>query len=437
MVQQNNIFSDFSRRGRRWGRWGAAALVALSACARNPVTQRAQTKVISEKTERAIGAETRVALLKEYGELKDPVLTQYVTNIGRRLVAVSDRPRLDYVFTILDADLINAFAAPGGFIFITRGLMEAVQSEGELASVLAHEIVHIAGWHSIGMIQRQMGYGALTTLGAIASGISLGPEAMLLVSQTGQLFTDLYLLGYSREHELEADRVGLRYMLSARYDPEASLTFFERLAALEQNEGPNDWEPYLQSHPPTDARIRQAKAYIHRPYFFKRETERGDLIYQEMKGRLPRVGPEERGEVRGRRFEQTRYGVRMDIPEGYDWEAHGAHSIVAFRKKGGESFGELRREPLSAPLTPEQFAFRFAGDRKWQFWRGRSVLYPAGYGYLGQFIGPSVLGGTYIFRGLFLVRDGVGWAVLFAATPDRAFEALVPSEQVFRSFDLK
>lgn len=437
MVEKDNIFPKWARFRRLWVLGPAAGLISLFACARNPVTQRTQTKVISEKTERAIGAETRAGLIKEYGELKDPVLTQYVTNVGRRLVAVSDRPRLAYEFTVLDADLVNAFAAPGGYIFITRGLLEAVQSEAELASVLAHEIVHIAGWHSIGMIQRQMGYGALTTLGAIASGISLGPEAMLLVSQTGQLFTSLYLLGYSREHELEADRVGLRYMLSARYDPEAALTFFERLAALEKKEGPDEWEPYLRSHPPTDDRIRQAKAYIHRPFFFKRETERGELIYQEMKDRLPRVNPADRGDVRGRQFEQTRFGVRMTIPEGYDWEAQGAHAIVGFRKKGGESFGELRREPLESPLTPEQFAFKFAEDRKWQFWRGRSVLYPAGYGYLGQFVGPSVLGGTYIFRGLFLVRDGVGWAVLFAAPPDRAFEALVPSEQVFRSFDLK
>lgn len=416
----------------------AAALLLLNAaCARNPVTHRAQTKLISEATERQIGAETKKSLLKEYGELKDPVVRQYVANVGRRLVAVSDRPRLPYEFIVLDADLVNAFAAPGGYIFVTRGLLEEMRDEAELASVLAHEIVHIAGWHSIGMIQRQMGMGTLTTLGAIASGVTLGPEAMIMVMQTGQLFASLYLLGYSREHELEADRVGLRYLLSARYDPEAALSFFERLGALEKKEGPDEWEPYLRSHPATEQRIREAKAYLHRPYFFRRETERGERVYRELKGRLPRLKPEDRGKIKGRRYEQAQHGAVLTLPDGYSWEPVGATTLVAFRRDGGEAFGELRRELLADPLSPEEFAKKFSEDRKWQFLQGRSVLYPAGYGYLGQFAGPSALGGVYVFRGLFLVRDGAGWALLFAAKPDRAFESLVPAEMVFRGFELR
>ncbi len=130
----------------------------LSGCVRNPITSKRQAKLISDQAERQIGEGTKASILKEYGELKDPVLAQYVTNIGKRLAAVCDRPKVDYDFTVLNTDLVNAFAAPGGFIFVTRGLLQEMGNEAELASVLGHEIGHVAGWHSIGMIQRQKGY---------------------------------------------------------------------------------------------------------------------------------------------------------------------------------------------------------------------------------------------------------------------------------------
>jgi predicted Zn-dependent protease len=431
-----NNFTIFAAIARKLMFTALASLLAAG-CLRNPVTHKSQTKLISDAAERRIGEETKTNILKEFGELKDPVLGQYVTNVGQRLVAVSDRPRVAYEFLILDTEMINAFAAPGGFIFVTRGLLEGMQSEAELASVLGHEIVHVAGWHSVGMIQRQMGYGALTSLGAIATGIGLGPEAMLMVAQTGQLFTELYLLGYSREHELEADRVGIRYMISAGYDPREALSFFERLAALEKKEGPDDWDPYFRSHPPTPARIEQAKAYMNRPFFFRRKGERGEAAYQEMKTRLPRLKPEERGQVTGRRFVQELYGVSLAIPEEWGWEPQSAQAIVGFRKTGGEAWGELRRAPVSGARSAEAFAEAFAGEKKWQFIQGRQVLYPAGYGFLGQFYGQGPLGGVYVFRVFFIVRDGAGWALLCASVPDRTWEYLVPFEQILRSFELR
>mgnify|MGYP001191789972 CR=1 FL=1 len=409
----------------------------LSSCFRNPITSKRQAKLISEQAEREIGLETKKAILKEYGEMKDPVLAQYVTNLGKRLAAVSDRPKVDYEFVVLDTDLVNAFAAPGGFIFVTRGLLQEMSNEAELASVLGHEIGHVAGWHSIGMIQRQMGYGALTTLGAIASGIHMGPEAMILVAQTADLFTSLYLLGYSREHELEADRVGVRYMLSAGYDPKAALTFFERLAALEKKEGPDHWESYLRSHPPTDQRIDLAKGFMARSFFFHRKTELNEEIYKDMKARLPKLRPEEVGQTQGKRYALPLFGVALTIPGEWGWEPQGGRALIGFRKTGGEAWGQLRRESLEAPVTAEEFAKNFAKEHQWKFLQGRQVLYPSGYGFLGQFFGPGVLGGAYVYRGLFIVRDGMGWALLCAATPTRTFEYLVPFEQILRSFELR
>ena len=405
-------------------------------CFRNPVTSQKQTRLISEAAERNIGEETQKNILKEYAELKDPVLSEYVSSVGLRLTAVCDRPDVDYRFTVLDTDMINAFAAPGGFLFITRGLLEEMQSEAEMASVLGHEIVHVAGWHSVGMIQKQMGYGALTTLGAIASGFRLGPEAMLMVAQTGQLFTNLYLLGYSRDHELEADRVGIRYMISAGYDPHSALTFYERLNTLEKRDGAERWEPYLLSHPPTEDRIRLAKAYIDRPFFAQKKGERGEIVYQKMKDRLPRVAQEDRGEVVGRRFTQERYGVSLSIPNEWSWEPKSAQAVVAFRREGGQAWGELRRVPLVDSSSSQDVAERFAKDRGWVFIQGRRVLYPAGYGFLGQFYGPGALGGVYIFRVFVTERPTSSWLLFCAAAPDRTWDYMIPFEQILRSFEL-
>ncbi|MBK7574753.1 MAG: M48 family metalloprotease [Elusimicrobia bacterium] len=307
-------------------------------------------------------------------------MRQYVANLGRRLVAVSDRPRLP--LRVHGARRRRSTPSrPGGYIFVTRGLLEEVENEAELASVLAHEIVHVAGWHSIGMIQRQMGMGTLTTLGAIASGVSLGPEAMLLVMQTGQLFTSLYLLGYSREHELEADRVGLRYMLSARYDPEAALSFFERLATLEKKKGPMSGNPTCAPTRPPNNASRKPKP-ISTGRIFQAETERGERVYRELKSRLPRLKPEERGEIKGRRFALAQQGVVLTIPEGFSWEPVGATTLVAFRRDGGEALASSDGGP-DRDLDPRRIRKKFSEDRKWRFLQGRPVLYPAGYGYLG------------------------------------------------------
>ncbi|HNA59641.1 MAG TPA: M48 family metallopeptidase [Elusimicrobiota bacterium] len=432
MRTERNIF-DFHRIGRL----GAAALLAAVGCLRNPITQKREAKLISDRAEREIGLETKKKIIEEYGELKDPVFNQYVSNLGRRLASLSDRPKLDYQFTVLDTDVVNAFAAPGGFIFVTRGLLEQVSNEAELASVLAHEIGHVAGWHSIGMIQKQMGLGTLTALGAIASGIRIGPEAMIMVAQTADLFAALYLLGYSRENELEADRVGLRYMSSAGYDAGAALAFFKKLEALEKKDGPDRWESYLRSHPPTGERIAQAQAFLDRWTFFRRPRERGEGAYLEMKARLPRLAAEEQGRVEGAKFDQPLYGVALTVPDGWSWEPQSGRAIAAFRRRDGEAWGELRREALKDPLTAEAYARKFVADRKGQWLQGREVLYPAGYGYLAQFYGPGLLGGTYQFRGFFTVRDGAGWALLCAAVPDRALEHFVAFEQIQRSFELK
>jgi predicted Zn-dependent protease len=410
-----------------------AALLLLSApsCFRNPVT------LISEAAEREIGAETHKRLVEEYGRLDNPVLREYVAAVGRRVAAVSDRPKLAYEFTVLDAEMVNAFAVPGGYIYVTRGMLDELTSEAELAVVLGHEIGHVCAWHSINMIEKQMGYGALATLGAIVSGVQAGPEAMILVAQTAELFTGLYLLGYSREYELEADRVGLRYAISAGYNPEAGLAFFKRLAELEKREGLDKWEPFFRSHPPTGDRIVQAEKYIGRMNVGQRRFTEGFEAYQEMKERLPHLSPGERGRTEGAVFRHEGLGVELELPEGWKWDPGNRRSLAAFRQANGAGWGELRRRTLGAGMDARDFARKTALEKQWTAVGGRQVLYPAGYGFLGHYYGAGALGGAFHIRALFVVRGGDGYSLLCAAPPEKAAEYLIPFEQILRGFKLK
>jgi predicted Zn-dependent protease len=406
-------------------------------CFRNPVTQRREAKLISEAAEKQIGAESHRRLVEEYGEFKDPVLREFVASLGTKIASLSDRPKLEFTFTILDADLVNAFAVPGGYIYVTRGLLEEVTSEAELAVVLGHEIGHVCAWHSINMIEKQMGYGALTTLGAIVSGFQLGPEAMLMVAQTADLFTNLYLLGYSREYELEADRVGLRYAISAGYNPAAALSFFERLDQLEKQTGTDKWESYFRSHPPTADRIRLSQQYIDQMSGARRTYADGFESYQELKRRLPESDPEAMGREEGRVYRHPGWGVTLEIPESWRWEPHRRYAVATFREASGEGWGELRRQRLGQGVTVANYARLFAAEKKWSLVQGKQVLYPAGYGFLGHYYGAGSLGGAYQLRALFVVRGGYGYAVICGAPPERSTHYLIAFEQILRSFTLK
>src|ERR1044071_4612457 len=193
-----------------------------TSCIRNPATRKMHARLLSAESERRIGEETKKKILEEYQVFKSTTVNAYVDRVGQKLALVSDRPSVNYEFIVLDHDLINAFAVPGGFVFVTRGLLDSIDDEAELAMVLGHEIGHVAAMHGVQMIQKEMGQNALTILGTIGAALVAGPEAMLMMANTANLFSSLYLLGYSRDKELEADNLGVQYVLRAGYDPHAS-----------------------------------------------------------------------------------------------------------------------------------------------------------------------------------------------------------------------
>ena len=177
-------------------------------------------------------------LLQFGGAYDDPELQAYVTRTGRQLVAVSELPKEEFTFTVLDSDVINAFALPGGYVYITRGLLALADDEAELAGVMAHEIGHVTARHSAQRYSR----GALAqggvAIGTILAGVLGGGAAAQLAQQAGGAGAQAYLAGYSRDQEFQADELGVRYLARGGYDPAAMSSFLDEARAQRPADAP-------------------------------------------------------------------------------------------------------------------------------------------------------------------------------------------------------
>jgi predicted Zn-dependent protease len=229
----------------------SALLALVLAAVLLPAVQapaRAQLFGVSEQQEIQIGREVERQLARKPGFVNDPALTQYVTGIGLKLAKVSERPTLPWTYHVLQDTQVNALAAPGGFIFVTRGLLRFVQSDSELAFVLGHETTHVAHRHAVELAQRDMElqFGAVLLTQLIFG----GNMTAFQLAQIGRALLDAK---YSREKEMEADHFGVIYAQRAGYDPTASLQFFERLQKQEKQQ-PSLLHAF-EDHPDTPARI--------------------------------------------------------------------------------------------------------------------------------------------------------------------------------------
>ena len=209
----------------------------------------AQLFGMSEQEEIRIGREVQSQLAIKPGFVHDPAQTKYVAHIGLQLARVSERPNLPWTYRILNDSQVNALAAPGGYVFVTSGLLRFVKSDNELAFVLGHETTHIAHRHAVDLAQRQL---ELQLGAALITQVLFGGN--LTAYQLSQVAGALIGAQYSREKEYEADHFGVIFARKAGFDPTASLAFFERLQALEQKQGALG--SAFASHPPTPDRIK-------------------------------------------------------------------------------------------------------------------------------------------------------------------------------------
>jgi predicted Zn-dependent protease len=252
------------------------------------------------------------------GPYDDPALQRYVTSIGDLLSQASDRPGAARGFTVLDSDIVNAFAVPSGDVFVTRGLIALANSEAELASVLAHEIGHVTAKHAEHRQERGT-YGALGALGAGLLGALIGAPQL---GQLGQLGAQAWISGYSREQESEADQLGIRFMSRAGYDPRAASWFLKSLedqSALESKiaGAPRGDAAYsfMSDHPRTADRVQQAIEAA-RGITVKDPMLARDIYLQKIDGIIWGDNPDE-GVVRNRAFLHPKLALGFEVPEGF------------------------------------------------------------------------------------------------------------------------
>ena len=210
--------------------------------------------LIPTESEVEIGKEVVRDVESKERVLNDAQVQSYVSNVGRKVANVCDRKDVKYSFKVLDNDEINAFACPGGFIYIYKGLMKKMDNEAQLAAVLAHEVGHIVARHSMKRLQAIYGYSILME---VALGDKMGQTARQMVDAA----TGVILLGYGRENEYESDEYGILYAKKAGYNPKGMIQLFEKFKQLE-GRPPNTFEKLLSSHPPARDRINNGNKEI-------------------------------------------------------------------------------------------------------------------------------------------------------------------------------
>jgi predicted Zn-dependent protease len=321
-------------------------IVILVRCAVNPVTGKKEIMLISEKMEINMGRDIDRGLRQEYGLYDDPQLTPYIVRIGRKLAPYTHRPHLQYHFAILDTPVENAFAAPGGYIYITRGLLAMINSEAELAAILGHELGHVNARHSA----RQMTRSILVTLGIIVAGEL--SEDIKKIAPVSMIAAQLLFLKYSRSDEYQADALGVEYSFKAGYSSGEMVKFFASLQRLTETKGGTRLPNFLSTHPLTPRRVERVKELLMTEEYSqpssmpKRVVERYGYL-QKINGLVYGANPRQ-GYVEGQAFYHPDMKFYFNIP--YGWNVGNTAKQVTLAPKDSKAVIILQAENTSESL---------------------------------------------------------------------------------------
>jgi predicted Zn-dependent protease len=320
-----------ARRPRRWAAYAAGGLALLCACATNPVTGRPQFVLMSEAQEITLGRQSDPQITAGMGVYGDEALQRYVEGVAMPMARASERPALPWQFRVMDDPIVNAFALPGGFIYVTRGILAHMSSEAELAGVLGHEIGHVTARHSVSQYTKQMG----AQLVLLPTAVLLPAELQGIGGLLGGGF-QLLFLKYGRDDERQSDELGLGYMARAGHDPGQMVTVFETLGRATRSEDGGRVPEWLATHPSP--------------------ANRGQLIRRQI-ARLP--ASQQAGRV-GReaflaRIDGLVYGE--DPREGFFGDANVFHHpAFEFRIAFPQGWKTLNQRAVVAAVSPEQDA---------------------------------------------------------------------------------
>ncbi len=335
--------------------------LALSGCATNPVSGQQDFVMMSEAQEIELGRASDLEVRKQYKVYANPALQSYVDRVGQEIARHSHRPNLHYHFTVLDSPEVNAFALPGGYVYITRGILVYLNSEAEMAAVLGHEIGHVTARHGV----RQQSAAQAANIGVSIASIFL-PE---LNTQVGHDLTNLFggalLSGYGREHELEADRLGADYLARTDYDPQAMIRvvgvlknqeLFDAEVAKQEGRAPRRYHGTFATHPDNDTRLKQVVGEASHLTVANPVENRSEFLKQT--DGLAFGDSVEEGVVRGNKFLHPGLGIALTFPP--EWSVKNSPTqLVALSPKSDAAI-QLKIDKPSGTVT--EYARRLAGN---------------------------------------------------------------------------
>ncbi|MBN1569352.1 MAG: M48 family metalloprotease [Acidobacteria bacterium] len=294
---------------------------------------------ISLEKEVALGAEVAAEFEQTSRLVEDPVITEYVDRIGQNIIKNSDA-KVPFHIKVVDTDEVNAFAFPGGYFYINKGLILAARSESELAGVMAHEISHVVARHAT----ERMSKGQYLQFAAIPALFVGGYWAQMGIQNALGLGINLELLGITRESEREADQLGIQYLWNAGYDPNAFVSFFEKMQEEEKSK-PGRLAGWFRTHPSTTDRIAAAleeQRYLpEKEYYITNTSE-----FERVKARLQSIDNAMKSEDRGETKEQKRPTLKRRTNDGGEQDPGSSGD-------DGDSSPKKKRPTLKRPTDPD------------------------------------------------------------------------------------
>ncbi|MFT4798273.1 MAG: putative Zn-dependent protease [Candidatus Azotimanducaceae bacterium] len=310
---------------------------------------------VSLEEEIKLGQEEHRKIIAQFGVYRDKDLQTYVDMVGQRVAKQSSRPELVYTFTILNDEMINAMALPGGFVYVTRGILTHMNSESELAAVLGHEIAHVTQKHAFKSQNRGKAVRVLSTVAAVLTQNGA-------IAEIGDLFGGVLLKGYGREMELEADRVGAEYMAKAGYSPDAMLKTIEILknkdrieyeqARLEKRQ-PRVYHGFLSTHPDSDTRFKEAVQASMKLIENYDEFIQADEFLEKLNG-LSYGNARQSGIVRKQTFYHPKLGIKLNFPD--DWRMESVKNGVKMVSQTGDAVFALSTARIKSDQSVRDFA---------------------------------------------------------------------------------
>jgi predicted Zn-dependent protease len=324
-------------------RYGLPALlvVGLLGCETNPVTGKKEFSLVSKTEEVAMGKEADPSIVAEYGSYEDAALQAYVEQVTMKLAKVSHSPELEWHVRVLDSPVVNAFALPGGYVYITRGILAHLESEAQMAGVLGHELGHVTARHTAQAVTRETFWGTpLRVIGSISN--ELGAVAGAAEQGLGLLF-----LKYGRDAEEQSDELGVSYSLRAGYDPRAIPATYLMLKRVSDTGG-SKLPVFLSTHPDPGGRETRTAQLAAEAVTRAGAGKELRVAEQEYKQRIDGVvwGPDPRqGYLVGNRFYAPSLQFQMDFPDG--WKVQNSPASVV--SVNGEQTAAIEVTLASAP----------------------------------------------------------------------------------------